>query len=80
MSKGVYLKNIDGWMTTSAMFRDLRIGKSLQNLYISNFKAKKTRKKIFKIDSGLYPHGVVVKNLEPRTVVGVVPAMFIKKI
>ncbi len=63
------------------MFRDLRIGKSLQNLYISNFKAKKnTMKKIFKIDCGLYPLGVVVKNVEPRTVVGGVPAMFIKKI
>ena len=62
------------------MFRDLRIGKRLQNLYISNFKAKKTMKKIFKIDCGLYPLGVVVKNVEPRTVVGGVPAMFIKKI
>ena len=38
-------------------------------------------KKIFKIDCGLYPLGVVVKNnVEPRTVVGGVPAMFIKKI
>lgn len=47
MSKGVYLKNIDGWMTTSAMFRDLRIGKSLQHLYISNFKAKKHNEENF---------------------------------
>ena len=63
------------------MFRDLRIGKSLQNLYISNFlRQKNTMKKIFKIDCGLYPLGVVVKNVEPRTVVGGVPAMFIKKI
>ena len=37
-------------------------------------------KKIFKIDCGLNPLGVVVKNVEPRTVVGGVPAMFIKKI
>ena len=37
-------------------------------------------KKIFKIDCGLYPLGVVVKNVEPRTVVGGVPAMFKKKI
>ena len=63
------------------MFKDLRIGKSLQNLYISNFlRQKNTMKKIFKIDCGLYPLGVVVKNVEPRTVVGGVPAMFIKKI
>ena len=37
-------------------------------------------KKIFKIDSGLYPLGVVVKNVEPRTVVGGVPSKFIKKV
>ena len=63
------------------MFKDLRIGKSLQNLYISNFlRQKNTMKKIFKIDCGLYPLGVVVKNVEPRTVVGGVPAKFIKTI
>ena len=63
------------------MFRDLRIGKSLQNLYISNFlRQKNTMKKIFKIDCGLYPLGVVVKNVEPRTVVGGVPSKFIKKV
>ena len=37
-------------------------------------------KKIFKIDCGLYPLGVVVKNIELITVVGGVPAKFIKKV
>ena len=37
-------------------------------------------KKIFKIDCGLYPLGVVVKNVEPRTVGGGVPSKFIKKV
>ena len=37
-------------------------------------------KKIFKIDCGQYPLGVVVKNVEPRTVVGGVPSKFIKKV
>ena len=37
-------------------------------------------KKIFKIDCGLYPLGVVVKNVEPRTVVCGVPSKFIKKV
>ncbi len=43
MSKGVYLKNIDGWMTNLGHVQGLENRESLQNLYISNFKAKKTQ-------------------------------------